>query len=84
MMIVNTACDACGGQGEKIKDFCTNCKGTGITITKASEQVNIPRGIDNNANLVVKGKGNNGGDVVFEIRVKSNPKYRRDGADVYS
>jgi DnaJ-class molecular chaperone len=45
MMVMQTVCEGCQGQGTKIKDFCPSCKGNGTQQSKAYETITIPRGI---------------------------------------
>ena len=35
-------------------------------------------------NIKIKGKGNYGGDLIIKISVRPNPKFRREGSNVYS
>ena len=44
----------------------------------------VPKGIDQNANLRYKGKGNFGGDLIIKIKVRKNPQFRREGNNVHS
>lgn len=81
---MQTVCESCGGEGKKIKQFCTSCKGMGTQQTKAYETITIPRGIQNNTNIKLKGRGNNGSDLIIKISVRPHPKFRREGNNVYS
>lgn len=75
--------------------FITAAKGgteqIGIMSTDGSPQtitVKIPPGIENGANLRIKGKGSPGqagatpGDLILTIRVGAHPYFRRDGLDL--
>lgn len=81
---MQTVCGACNGEGSVIKDFCPTCRGAGTQQSKNYESINIPRGIENNTNIKIKGKGNYGGDLLIKISVKPNPKFRRDGHNVHT
>lgn len=84
MMTMQTVCENCGGEGNKIKDFCTTCKGVGSVHSKAYQTVSIPKGIENNTNIKIKSGGNYGGDLIIQITVKPNPKFRREKNDAYT
>ena len=45
MMVMQTLCEGCQGQGTKIKDLCPSCKGNGTQQSKAYETITIPKGI---------------------------------------
>lgn len=83
MMVMQIVCEGYQGQGTKIKDFCPSCKGNGTQQSKAYETITIPRGIQNNTNIKIKGKGNYGGDLIVKISVRPHPKFKRDGSNVY-
>lgn len=82
-------CSACRGSGKIIKDPCPECNGKGrIKINKRLE-VNIPAGIDNGQNIVLRGQGSAGvnggvnGDLIIEIRVKNHKIFDREGNNLY-
>lgn len=74
MMALRTSCNVCHGEGKKITSPCPNCQATGIEAKKAREEIMIPRGIDNGANLKFRGKGHMGGDLNIKIIVRKHPK----------
>ena len=82
-------CSACRGSGKIIKDPCPECNGKGrIKINKRLE-VNIPAGIDNGQNIVLRGQGSAGvnggasGDLIIEVRVKNHKIFDREGNNLY-
>ena len=82
-------CQSCRGTGKIIKDPCKECNGKGrIKINKRLE-VNIPAGIDDGQNIVLRGQGSAGvngganGDLIIEVRVKSHSIFDRDGNNIY-
>ena len=83
-MVMQSVCEGCHGEGVKIKDFCPSCKGSGTQQSKAYETITIPRGVENNMNIKIKGRGNYGGDLIIKISVRPNPKFKRDGLNVHS
>lgn len=57
--------------------------------TRATETVNIPKGVDNGVNLRMNGRGNTSphgpaGDLMIKIRVKDHPYFKREGFDIHT
>ena len=82
-------CQNCRGTGKIIKSPCKNCNGKGrIKINKKLE-VNIPAGIDNMQNIILRGQGSAGinggaaGDLIIEVRVKEDKIFTREGNHLY-
>ncbi len=82
-------CSECRGTGKIIKEPCKECNGKGkIKINKRLE-VNIPAGIDNRQNIILRGQGSAGinggsnGDLIIEIRVRNHKVFDRDGNNIY-
>ena len=84
MMAIRTSCNVCHGEGKRITSPCLTCQGTGIEAKKVSEQITIPRGIDDGANLKFRGKGHMGGDLSIKINVRKHPRIQRNGVDVHT
>ena len=88
-MQTQRACSSCGGKGKIIKNPCKNCNGKGrIKINKKLE-VNIPQGIDDGQNIILRGQGSAGlnggpnGDLIIEVRVREDKIFERDGNNIY-
>ena len=82
-------CPSCSGRGKIIKNPCKNCNGKGrIKINKKLE-VNIPSGIDDRQNIILRNQGSAGinggpnGDLIIEVRVKEDKFFERDGNDIF-
>ncbi len=82
-------CPECRGSGKIIKEPCKECNGKGrIRINKRLE-VNIPAGIDDRQNIVLRGQGSAGvnggsnGDLIIEVRVKNHKIFDREGNNIY-
>ena len=82
-------CQSCRGTGKIIKDPCKECNGKGrIKINKRLE-VNIPAGIDDGQNIVLRGQGSAGvngganGDLIIEVRVRRHSIFDREGNNIY-
>ena len=88
-MQTQRTCPKCSGRGKIIKHPCKNCNGKGrIRINKKLE-VNIPSGIDDRQNIVLRGQGSAGvnggsnGDLIIEVRVKEDKIFERKGNNIY-
>ena len=88
-MQTQRTCQRCSGRGKIIKSPCKNCNGKGrIRINKKLE-VNIPSGIDDRQNIILRGQGSAGlnggpnGDLIIEIRVKEDKIFEREGNNIY-
>ena len=83
-------CPSCGGVGQIISDPCASCGGNGVKQVRKKLRINIPPGVDTGTKLRVSGEGNAGlkggpsGDLYVFIKVKKDPKLRRDGINIYS
>jgi molecular chaperone DnaJ len=86
-MVSITTCRNCGGNGEIIENFCTECKGRGKTLITERLEIEIPPGVDTGTRLRISGKGeyHDGmrGDLYVYITVKPHKIFERDGNDIY-
>lgn len=93
-----STCDACGGQGITIPrgSECRTCSGNGVVRERKTVNIDIPSGVEDGMRLRVSGEGDappSGtavnpnaqkarGDLYVFIRVATDPKFARSGADV--
>lgn len=83
-------CGECLGAGSVPEQKCRECAGEGVKREKRSVTVRIPAGIDDGETIRVQSEGEAGvrgapsGDLYLHVRVKSDPRFERDGFDVYS
>ena len=88
-MQTQRACPKCGGKGKIIKSPCKNCNGKSRVKINKKLEVNIPAGIDNGQNIILRGQGcagmNGGpnGDLIIEVRVREDKIFERDGNNIY-
>jgi len=81
-------CSACNGTGKIIKEPCPDCRGRGRVNKTSRVAVNIPAGIDNGQQVIVRGFGEasyNGGpsgDLYVRISVKPHKLFVRRGNDL--
>jgi molecular chaperone DnaJ len=88
---VRTApCPVCRGRGEIVEHPCTECDGAGRTLEERELQVEIPAGIHDGQRIRHSGEGHAGvlggraGDVYVLVNVKPDPRFVREGNDIYS
>ncbi len=81
-------CNQCSGNGFIIETPCKECRGTGILTNVKPLEVKIPPGVEDGANLLLRGSGepsmNEGppGDLYIGIHVKPHPLFKREGNDL--
>ena len=89
MMETQQVCPDCRGSGKIITDKCPDCQGRGYNHIKRDMEVNIPAGINQGQQIVVRGKGGHGinggpsGDLYLEIVLVPHPNFKRDGNDIH-
>ena len=89
MMETQQVCPDCRGSGKIITDKCPDCGGKGYTHIKRDMEVNIPAGINQGQQIVVRGKGGHGinggpnGDLYLEIVLVPHSNFKRDGNDIH-
>jgi molecular chaperone DnaJ len=83
-----STCSECRGTGSIIKDPCHQCRGSGRERFERSLNVKIPAGVDNGAQLVMRGEGDSGsqggssGNLFINITVKPHEFFIRRGEDI--
>jgi molecular chaperone DnaJ len=88
--MIGTTCPSCRGEGTFVRDKCKDCRGRGVTEKAETLAVNIPAGVDDGQRLRLAGKGEAAprggvpGNLYVDIHVAEDPRFKRDGADVYS
>ena len=82
-------CSRCSGTGKIIHQPCSDCRGSGQIKRQRKIKVRIPAGIDDGQSISLRGEGNGGlnggpaGDLIVNITVKPDPRFERDGYDLY-
>ena len=83
-------CPGCKGSGQTVDEYCPTCSGKGANFENKEVTVRVPAGISTGTSLRVREAGNDGrrggpkGDLFVVLNVKRDPKYRRDGIDLYT
>jgi molecular chaperone DnaJ len=84
------ACPACRGAGQQIEKPCPDCNGEGRTVEERTLDVEIPPGIHDGQQIRISGEGHAGtvgaraGDVYVQVHVKPDPRFVREGDDIFS
>jgi molecular chaperone DnaJ len=89
-LMIQTTCPICRGEGTIVRKPCTSCKGSGLTMSEDSLQVNIPAGVEDGSTLRIMGKGESApgggqaGNLYVALQIQSDPRFERDGADLHT
>jgi molecular chaperone DnaJ len=83
-------CPTCGGTGRRIDTPCTLCDGVGRVLEERTLEVTIPPGIHDGQRIRLSGEGHAGllgaraGDIYVQVRVRPDPRFVREGDDIFS
>lgn len=83
-------CPTCGGTGTVVEKYCGTCDGKGVQKKSKQITITIPPGVEDGNRLRVRGEGDSGpkggpsGDLYVFLKVTGDPRFRRDGMDIYS
>jgi molecular chaperone DnaJ len=81
-------CSQCRGTGTIIKEPCPQCRGAGRERVERTVSVRIPAGVDNGAQVIMRGEGDSGtrggsaGNLFISITVKPHVFFVRRGDDI--
>ena len=84
------ACPTCGGSGRRIETPCRECEGLGRVLEERRLEVKIPAGIHDGQRIRLSGEGHAGGlgaragDVYVQVHVRRDPRFVREGDDIFS
>ena len=84
-----TPCPTCSGDGTLITSPCKVCRGEGRVRGEHNIPVQIPAGVSTGQYMTLRGLGNVGprggprGDVLVVFDVQDDPRFERDGEDLY-
>jgi molecular chaperone DnaJ len=85
---ISQSCPTCNGQGSRVSDPCTACKGAGRQSVVRKLNVKVPAGIEEGVQLRYVGEGEGGvqggprGDLYVAVVVDPHPIFERDGVNV--
>jgi molecular chaperone DnaJ len=88
--VISATCRQCAGKGTVIADKCPTCRGTARIPKKGVVSVSIPAGIDDGQKLRLSYQGDPGpatggepGDLYVHIHVQADPRFVRDGDNLW-
>jgi molecular chaperone DnaJ len=85
-----STCPTCGGTGRRIEVPCTACEGLGRVLEERTLSVTVPAGIHDGQRIRLSGEGHAGvlgaraGDIYVQVHVKPDPRFVREGDDIFS
>jgi molecular chaperone DnaJ len=85
-----SVCPHCGGTGRHVEQPCTDCAGEGRVPERRELEIDIPAGIHDGQRIRLTGEGHAGvfggrsGDFYVLVHVKPDPRFVREGNDVFS
>jgi molecular chaperone DnaJ len=83
-------CGRCGGVGTVVEHPCSTCDGVGRVLEGRKLTVEIPPGIHDGQRIRIGGEGHAGalggraGDLYVLVRVRPDPRFAREGHDLFS
>jgi molecular chaperone DnaJ len=83
-------CARCSGSGRIVEHPCEDCAGSGRIVEERTLEVEIPAGIHDGQQIRLSGEGHAGfqggrrGDVYVQVHVRPDPRFVREGNDVFS
>ena len=83
-------CPSCAGEGSVIAAPCKKCRGEGRLRGEKQIAVRIPAGVATGQYMTMRGVGNVGprgaprGDILVVFEVEEDPRFERDGEDLYT
>ncbi|KAL0308651.1 UNVERIFIED_CONTAM: Chaperone protein dnaJ GFA2, mitochondrial [Sesamum radiatum] len=86
---LQSTCPNCGGAGKIVSSFCKSCKGKRVVKGTKTVKLNVMPGVDNNETIKIPRSGgadpdgNHPGDLYVMIKVREDPVFRREGADIH-
>ncbi|XP_010557785.1 PREDICTED: chaperone protein dnaJ GFA2, mitochondrial-like [Tarenaya hassleriana] len=89
LLSIQKTCHKCGGAGQTFSSICKTCRGARVVRGQKIVKVNIDPGVDNNETIKVLRSGgadpdgDQPGDLHVIIKVREDPVFRRDGADIH-
>jgi molecular chaperone DnaJ len=87
-IMFSSTCPACRGEGSRVANPCTRCKGAGHVEKTRKVLVTFPAGIDSDQRLRVPAQGvaappgGEPGDLYVDVEVEENERFERDGLDL--
>jgi molecular chaperone DnaJ len=86
---IRRTCSTCGGQGQIIRNPCSECRGHGYKQVQKKLKINIPAGVDDGTRLRLASEGQPGahngppGDLYVFLKVREHAFFERQGTDLH-
>jgi molecular chaperone DnaJ len=83
-------CPTCHGEGRVVQTPCKKCRGEGRLRGEREISIHVPAGVATGQYMTLRGVGNAGtrggprGDVHIVFEVADDPRFERDGEDLYT
>src|SRR5205823_4407762 len=83
-------CPTCKGEGTVVQTPCKKCRGEGRLREEREISINVPPGVATGQYMTLRGVGNAGarggarGDIHVVFEVSEDPRFERDGEDLYT
>jgi len=83
-------CPTCRGEGTVVQSPCKKCRGEGRVREEREIKIDIPAGVATGQYMTLRGVGNAGqrggprGDVHVIFEVADDPRFERDGEELYT
>jgi molecular chaperone DnaJ len=83
-------CPTCSGEGVVISSVCKKCRGEGRVRGEHTLPIQVPAGVATGQYMTLRDVGNAGprggprGDVLVVFDVQDDPRFERDGEDLYT
>jgi molecular chaperone DnaJ len=87
--VLTTTCPACQGEGKRILERCTTCRGNGRVPKQRKVTLRVPPGVDDGIRMRIAGEGEPGdpnapsGDLYVYLHVARHELFERDGRDLH-
>jgi len=89
-LVRSQSCPTCGGRGQVVEHPCKECSGSGQRLETRTLELDIPAGIHDGQRIRLSGEGHVGelggatGDIYVLVRVRPDPRFTREGNDLFS
>ncbi|THU72437.1 hypothetical protein C4D60_Mb04t12120 [Musa balbisiana] len=86
---LQSTCSQCGGSGRTVESLCKSCRGQRVVKGVKSVKLDVVPGADDNDTIKVYRSGgadpdgNQPGDLYVTIKVREDPVFRREKADIH-
>jgi molecular chaperone DnaJ len=83
-------CSRCAGAGRVVEHPCKECTGSGRVVEERTLEVDVPPGIHDGQQIRLSGEGHAGmlggraGDLYVQVRIRPDPRFVREGNDLFS